>query len=145
MMTLTTLTLMLACGGTTQNVHTENEDQGDLVEDSVGPLIDHDPISESQPGGVDVQVTADVWDEEGNVISVTLYFSQATSTDWQEVNMQVDPSTGLFRGTIPGTHVGSAEMRYYFHAVDNAFNVTIEPEDADVDRLEAYTFGVSTN
>ena len=36
-------------------------------------------------------------------------------------------------------------MRYYIWAMDDAFNQTIDPEDADIDRLEAYTFGVSTN
>ncbi len=140
------LALALGCGSKTQEVHDDGDDgQGDLVEDEIGPNIDHDEVDESQPGGVDVQITADVWDEEGEVLQVKLYYSQATSTDWQETSMALDSSTGEYRGTIPGIQVGSAEMRYYLHAMDDAFNETVDPEDSDVDRLEAYTFGVSTD
>lgn len=142
---LCVLIFAMACKGDTAAIIEDDDKQGDLVEDEIGPEIDHEPIDESQPGGVDVQITADVWDEEGTVISVDLKYSQSTSTEWQSVAMTLDPSTGEFRGTIPGMQVGSAEMRYYIWAMDDAFNETVDPIDADIDRLEAYTFGVSTN
>ncbi len=141
----TFLALAIGCGNTTQQVHDDSKDQQDPVTDEFGPLIEHEQIDESQPGGVAVQVTAEVWDEEGSVLYVELNYSQATSTEWQTVSMALDQSTGEYRGDIPGMHVGSAEMRYYLYAVDSANNETIDPIDADVDRLEAYTFGVSTD
>ena len=140
------LVLAMACKGDTNAIIDEDDGgQGSLIEDEIGPEIDHEPVDGSQPGGVDVQITADVWDEEGSVISVDLKYSQSTSTEWQSVTMNLDASTGEYRATIPGMQVGSAEMRYYIWAMDDAFNETIDPVDADIDRLEAYTFGVSTN
>jgi hypothetical protein len=147
MKTFILLALVMGCGGAGNKIISGDADegQGDLIEDEIGPEIDHDPISESQPGGVDVQITAFVDDEEGDVLTVELYYSQSTSTDWQTVTMSlVDPASGEFRGTIPGTQVGSAEMRYYIWAMDDAANESIDPLEADIDRLEAYTFGVST-
>ena len=141
------LALAVACGGSGTNVLDvdDDNDQGDLVKDETGPEIAHDPIDESQPGGVEVQITADVWDEDGDVLQVELYYSQSTSTEWQTTTMNLDSSTGEYRGSIPGMPVGSAEMRYSIWAMDEAFNESVEPIEADIDRFEAYTFGVSTN
>jgi hypothetical protein len=140
------LSVLVACGGGgTGVIESPDNEQDDLVEDETGPDIDHDPIDGSRPGGSAVQITAFVTDEESDVLSVELFYSQATSTDWQSETMSLDAASGEFRATIPGMQVGSAEMRYYIWAMDEHFNESVDPIDADVDRLEAYTFGVSTN
>jgi hypothetical protein len=94
---------------------------------------------------VAVQITAEVWDEESDVLQVELYYAQAVSIDWQTENMSFDASSGQYRATIPATQVGSAEMLYYIKAIDEAFNESVDPTDADEDRFEAYIFGVFTD
>jgi len=146
MKSLWIVALSVACGGGTKYIpEDEGPGQIDLVEDEEGPVIEHEQIDESKPGGVAVQITAEVWDEEGEVLQVELYYAQSVSTDWQTENMSFDASNSQYRATIPATQVGSAEMRYYIKAIDQAFNETVDPIDADVDRFEAYTFGVSTD
>jgi hypothetical protein len=140
------MALVVACGGGAKYIPGDDgPGQGDLKEDEEGPVIEHEPIDESKPGGVAVQITAEVWDEESDVLQVELYYVQAVSIDWQTENMSFDASSGQYRATIPATQVGSAEMRYYIKAIDEAFNETVDPTDADVDRFEAYIFGVSTD
>jgi len=138
------LPLALACGATTNVVDDDNNgQQGEVETDEFGPVIEHDEIQQSQPGGVDVQVTAEVWDEEGDVLQVKLFYSQWTSTDWQEVAMVFQASSGEFRATIPGIQVGSSDMRYYIWAMDDVYNESVDPRNADIDRQDAYVFGVS--
>jgi hypothetical protein len=58
--------------------------------------------------------------------------------------MQAGTEAEEWRATIPGSSVGSAEMRYFIRAEDKAGNIEIDPSGADQDFLKAYSFGVST-
>jgi hypothetical protein len=118
-----------------------------LADCDVPPEIDHDNIDGSQTGGVDVLVTAFVYDDEVcdlGILGVDLFYAQSTAIDWTRISMTPGTEPEEWRAAIPGSAVGSAEMRYFIRAEDKAGNIEIDPPDADVDFLKAYSFGVST-
>jgi hypothetical protein len=78
------------------------------------------------------------------ILGVDLFYAQSTAIDWTRLSMQAGAEVEEWRSTIPGSSVGSAEMRYFIRAEDKAGNIEIEPSGADEDFLKAYTFGVST-
>jgi len=138
--------LAIGCGGKLQTVDEDDGEGDEGPSDCSGPEIEHEPIELTQPMHIDVQINASVLGEEGcDVLAVVLYYTQETSLEWKSSSMAINPSTGEYRGTIPGLDVSSGSMRYYLYAVDTNNNETVEPEDADEDFLKAWDFGVSVN
>jgi hypothetical protein len=138
------IALVVACGGKLQTLQ-DDEGEGEEEEDvCTGPVIDHIEIGVPQPVDIDVQITATITGQEGcDVLATAVYYSPETSLEYQSTSLSLNPSTGEYRGNIPGSAVTSGKMRYYLYAVDTENNETIEPDDADENPFEAWSFGVT--
>ena len=142
------LVMSMGCEPKEVNSVVTGGDGNDALADcDIPPEIDHDNIDGSQAGGVDVLITAFVYDDEEcdlGILGVDLFYAQSTAIDWTRISMTPGTEPEEWRAPIPGAAVGSAEMRYFIRAEDKAGNIEIDPPDADTDFLKAYSFGVST-
>ena len=120
----------------------------DLCEDP--PEVDLEEVEGSQPSSADVVISAYVYLDEAcenvSLVGVKLYYQQSTagSESWEEASMVPGQNPDEWRGTIPSFALGSAYMRYYVAASDNAGNITVVPPNADTDTLKANIFNIST-
>jgi hypothetical protein len=143
---LTGTALAVGCGSQTKHVGDDEPGPEDVVCEQA-PEVIHETVDGSQPGGIEVVLTAEVITDqtEGcdtDVLVAELYYKQRTD---EVFGTAVSMSTvdGLaYRGSIPGPAVGSSDMRYYFMVVDSEGAVTIDPPGANTKELKAYSFGV---
>ena len=93
----------------------------------VPPVIEHDPVEESQLLGEPVSLSATVSDDESSVFVVQVFFRQETSSMWDDsvlVDMDLD---GVYDGQIPGSAVNTGGMYYYLYAMDTEENEALLP------------------
>ncbi len=101
----------------------DTQDRGDVVP----PVIEHDPVEESQLLGEPVSLSATVSDDESSVFVVQVFFRQETSSMWDDsvlVDMDLD---GVYDGQIPGSAVNTGGMYYYLYAMDTEENEALLP------------------
>ena len=147
--TLWVLTLLAACGGKTDYVggDDEGDDTGAVVCDGM-PKVSHDEFRDAQQGGVavliEVDVVADPTEgcEDQSLVGVWLYYKTATDSDYRTSIAMSSQDGRTFTGSIAGPEVSTGSMHYYFLAVGEGGD-TIEPEGADTNFNEAYSFSVS--
>ena len=129
-MTTLLLALLAACGG---NLQTQEAPNGDFEEpsDEDAPVITFAPITDAQPDGVAVEITATIDDgEDGTgVLFVYLRYKNETGSadDYRDALMTSDGGT-TWTGMIPGDAAdGSAGVFYYIEAVDGNDNTSYSP------------------
>ena len=98
-----------------------------IVLDTVGPVIDHTPLSDGQMAGAAVLVLAAVTDASG-VATVTLSYRAKGTTPWFDVEMTADGD--LWSAEIPGTAMVPAAIEYFLTAADLAdpSNTALDPK-----------------
>lgn len=95
-----------------------------FIEDTTPPTIgtpQQTPPSDVQPGQ-EVTVAVNVTDPETGVKNVTLYYTN--NTDWYDVPMSFNATSGLWEGMIPGFDA-DVTVKYKIEAYDNAGNQAI--------------------
>lgn len=106
------------------------------------PQIAHTPIAtadRSRP----LTVTAGVYDEDGDSLTVKLYYKTAANGSYSELPME-DRGGGLFAGEIPSARLGGDKLYYVLEAGDGIewarspeyeTVLTGEVSDADIPRI----------
>jgi len=120
------LGLLLGCTGDVEGIVEFDTD----VEDTKGPVIQHNPISEPQVYGQDIWLEANADDELGSVWVVVVVYQPETSSNWSDMPLN-EVGGGLFQGRIQGSDVWSGGMRYYIRAIDDAGNESCLPETCE--------------
>ena len=149
---VSTLVLMVACGdGTTQRGG--DDEAGDTAEFTCDgePKVDHDELDGPQQSGVAVLINATVvadptegCEEEG-LIGVWLYHKAETDTQYSSTGIPLRLEDGnVYSGSIDGADVrNTAAIEYYFEAVGEDGDTTIEPAGADTNFRDAYRFTIA--
>jgi hypothetical protein len=98
--------------------------------DTSGPSIAHTPVTNGQPAGIAVNITAAVVDGSG-VASVTLYYRLLGDTIWT-VQVMTKASGDNWQGIIADNVVKVPGIQYYIKAIDSspASNVSVAPGSA---------------
>jgi len=135
------LVLLVGCGDT---VHLENTDPLDTSGqlDETGPVIAHDPITESQNYSEGVIIGAQVVDDMSPVLAVEVHYKRETSTVWQVASMVSQDEKGNHSGEIPAADVSSSGMHYYLYAIDTEGNESLEPPDGVSDPFHFRISGI---
>ncbi len=130
------MTIMLFVVGCTGNAlipggDVQVGDSGFDETDVTAPEIVFEPFSENVPGGSDVDVSAEITDNEGGtgVFLATLYFRSetASSKDWKSIGFTRPSSGSEWTATISGDEQRSAGMWYYLLAIDGSQNEAVDP------------------
>ena len=113
----------------------------DAVDDAE-PTIVFDPLTENQPSGEDVVLTANISDEGTGVFLATLYFRNETdsSKDWNSIGFLRPAEGDDWVATIAGKEQHSSGMWYYMIALDGSQNEASLPEQGGD---EPFHFGYS--
>jgi len=90
------------------------------------PTIKHTPV-ESAPPGQEIEITAEVKDDE-EVVSVTLYYRATGQEDFLSVRM-TGGEEGMYTASIPAEAVTTAGVEYYIEAFDDGEHSSELPED----------------
>ena len=99
-------------------------------EDTVGPVIQHDPVTAPQIYGEDVWLDAIAEDQQGSVWVVVVVYQPETSNTWMDMPLK-EVGGGLFQGKIQGNDVWSGGMRYFIRAIDDSGNESCLPLDCE--------------
>ena len=113
------------------------------VVDGDGPLITHTEVSDGQPLGAPVTITANVQDATG-VGSAVLWYRAIGGSTFSWVNMDNGGSGDAYTADIPGTAVTAAGVEYYIQAWDTVTptaNSSVAPAGAPT--TDIYDFTVS--
>jgi hypothetical protein len=105
--------------------------------DSVGPVIEHDPITGPVPADQDVIVTARARDGSG-VFDAHLYSRRAEAVEWTHSQMRITGEEApwvLLEGRIRVADLGPEGMRYYIGVLDasDQLNLACLPEACEAD------------
>lgn len=122
--------LLSGCGtGLTSHQGGTTDTSFEDTTDGDAPVIEHVPITDAQPLGEDVDISAIITDADSGVFLVKLYYKNETSGsgDWESSAM-VPLADDQWVGTIPGEMEASGGVNYYIEALDNAANVVDSPE-----------------
>ena len=147
---LSTLLLMVACGGGTgqRSGDEEADDTAEITCDGK-PEVDHDELG-NQQSGVDVLINATVvadstegCEDEG-LIGVWVHHKAETDTQYGTAPVPLQSQDGSeYTGYIDGANIkNTAAIQYYFEAVGEDGDSTIEPAGADTNFRDAYRFTV---
>jgi hypothetical protein len=128
------------CGG--EGTSIVGGGKADTVEppDEDGPIIEHTPISTSQPYQQAVSISARVVDEGSGVKQVEVLYRREDQAEFSSA--QLSDSGDTWSGQIPATEVASGGMYYYLHAFDVEDNDSLLPPGGAAD---AWHFGVTAD
>ncbi len=97
--------------------------------DTTPPLIAHTPVTDGQPSGVAVPITAGVADS-GGVASVSVFYRPAGGVGaFAEAALSNTGGTN-WAGSIPALAVNAPGVEYYVSALDDADNQATDPSGA---------------
>lgn len=132
----------LGCGADTAGAVNNGDGQGGPLanDDTVPPVIVHNPINDAQVCGLDVAVTATVTDAGGAPAVIEVVYSREDSVAWTARSFLPGGSADAWAATIPGDDVQSGGMWYYLRAIDDSGNESQMPEDGESD---AYHFRIN--
>lgn len=108
--------------------------------DEIPPAIVHTPVSDGQPRGEAVIVSAQVTDASG-LSEARLYFRTSTAGPFLSVPM-ADDGADTFAAEIPGALLVVAEASYYIEAVDGSDQANVARDPARAPD-EAHRFTVA--
>ncbi|GDX78613.1 hypothetical protein LBMAG42_04240 [Deltaproteobacteria bacterium] len=121
-----TLILSMACtgSGVGQTPDALGEDSGFTEGDEVPPVIVFEPLTDNQPSGEDVVITASITDEGSGVFLASLYYRNETdsSKDWQSIGFAHQGDGDEWQATIREDEQHSSGMWYYLLALDGSQN-----------------------
>lgn len=125
---------LVACGGTLDSRRGQQDTDFEDTTDTIAPVIEHTPISEAQPFGTDVIISAVVTDDDSGVFSVKLYFKNETAgpQDWTGKAMSL-VAENTYEGLIPGDDQDNGGTDYYIEAYDLVQNIAWSPDDGASD------------
>lgn len=124
--------LLAACGPdlSTQEVRDTDFDE---IADTTAPTITTDPVTEAQPMGTDIPITATVTDEESSILFVTLYYKQETEASSEYTTFAMVANGDVYEGRIRAEDQGSGGMDYYIEAIDSSQNTGWAPDEGSRD------------
>lgn len=97
--------------------------------DTDPPLIAHTPVSNGQPEGRGVVVTATIVDNDSPIASGTIYYRPTGQQVFLSAAMQ-NINNDNWQGTIPAGSVTLAGVDYYVSGTDDADNTATHPPGA---------------
>lgn len=138
------LILSIACtgSGVGQTPDALVEDSGFAEGDDVPPVIVFEPLTDNQPSGEDVVLTATISDADSRVFLASLYFRNETdsSKDWQSIGFVHQGDGDEWQATIREDEQHSSGMWYYILALDESQNEASLPTQGDE---QPFHFGYS--
>ncbi len=101
--------------------------------DEQAPIIEHVPVTDTQPFGADVPISATIVDEGSGILFAYLrYKNEIDGSDgWEE--LMLIPSGDVYSSTIRGEDQRGGGVDYYLEAVDKEQNSSFVPEDGASD------------
>lgn len=133
-MSVWTLAILLGAGcgaGLTSNQVATDDFEEEVDEEA--PVIQHEPVTDTQPFGSDVPISATIVDEGSGVLFAYLrYKNEIDGSDgWEE--LMLIPSGDVYTSTIRGEDQRGGGVDYYIEAVDKEQNASSVPEDGASD------------
>lgn len=125
---MTLLLVLMACGPdltTNETKDTDFDDGGDVIP----PVVETTAVSEAQPFGVDIPITATVTDDASGIFLVTLYYRNEDEGSDAFRAFGMTANGDVYEGRIRGEDHQSGGIDYYIEAIDGAQNSAFAPED----------------
>jgi hypothetical protein len=102
----------------------------DFVLDVTSPMIEGTTVWQDTSYMGPFNITTRVTDNVSGINLVKLFYKRSTDSDWAEVTMFYNTSTGEFEGEIPAVSNAGDSVYYYVWASDSAENQATDPQNA---------------